>query len=254
MCVRIALAAAAVMLAGTLGCGNVSDEPDALVGVVAGESEEEQQRPDPAGQQDRPEAGGDVERGDPDRDDPDRGGDPDRSRACFELVYPLAFLMPDGSIIAVSSDDEEGYAELKAWHEDNPDAKDRPALQYPVDLLYPDGTSLTILDDEEMARAKEACRDKGDRDPDRCGDRGRKCEGLGLRLREMVANGELTPEEARERYSAACGERRGERGRDCEGLGLRLREDGRQRRTDPRGSPQAIQRGLRGARPSKPVK
>ena len=35
-------------------------------------------------------------------------------------------------------------------------------------------------------------------------DSAQECESIGLRLREMVANGELTPEQAHERYGTAC--------------------------------------------------
>ena len=51
------------------------------------------------------------------------------------------------------------------------------------------------------------------------------CETIGFRLREMVANGELTREEAVEQYRVACGERGRERSEeDREAIGLRLRE------------------------------
>lgn len=51
------------------------------------------------------------------------------------------------------------------------------------------------------------------------------CEGIGLRLREMVENGELTADEARERYNAICREHDGERpDDDCEAVGISLRE------------------------------
>ena len=52
----------------------------------------------------------------------------------------------------------EGWAELKTWHEANPDSE-RPTLQYPVVIIYHDGTSKTINNDEEMGIAKENCRD-----------------------------------------------------------------------------------------------
>lgn len=79
-------------------------------------------------------------------------------KECFELVLPVTFVMPDGSTINV--EDRDGYAELKAWYQDHPDAKERPALQYPVDISYGEGRIVTINNDEEMARAKAACRDE----------------------------------------------------------------------------------------------
>ena len=82
----------------------------------------------------------------------------DELKECFELVLPVTFIMPDGSTIIV--EDRDGYAELKAWYQDHPDAKERPALQYPVDISYGEGRIVTINNDEEMARAKAACRDE----------------------------------------------------------------------------------------------
>ena len=86
------------------------------------------------------------------------GRDDDRDRACFALVYPVTFIMPDGSTITVA--DREDWAELKAWYEANPDLEERPTLQYPVDITYRDGTTQTINNDEEMRIAKEDCRDE----------------------------------------------------------------------------------------------
>ena len=67
--------------------------------------------------------------------------------------------MPDGSTITVTSDDEAGWAEIKAWYEANPDVEEKPALQYPVNISYRDGTTQTINNDEEMRAAEEACRE-----------------------------------------------------------------------------------------------
>ena len=91
------------------------------------------------------------------------GRDDDRDRECFELVYPVTFIMPDGSTITVA--DIEDWAELKDWYEANPDAEERPTLQYPVDITYRDGTTQTINNDEEMRRAKEDCRDEDEDRP-----------------------------------------------------------------------------------------
>ena len=84
--------------------------------------------------------------------------DDDKDRECFELVFPVTYIMPDGSTITVTSDDEDAWAVLRAWYEANPDAEEEPTLQYPVDILYADGTTQTINNDEEMRAAEEECR------------------------------------------------------------------------------------------------
>ena len=78
---------------------------------------------------------------------------------CFDLVLPVTFDMPDGSTIIVTSDDEDGWAEIKAWYEANPESEERPTLQYPVDISFRDGETVTINSDEEMRAAEEACRE-----------------------------------------------------------------------------------------------
>ena len=76
---------------------------------------------------------------------------------CFRLVYPITFIMQDGS--AISMINKEDWMELKSWYEENPDIEEKPALQYPVNIIYRDGDTKTINNDEEMASVKEDCRD-----------------------------------------------------------------------------------------------
>ena len=95
-----------------------------------------------------------------DKDGWDRDGDDKKDWKCFNLVFPVTFDMPDGSTITVTSNDEDGWTEIKAWYEANPDSEERPTLQYPVDITYRDGTTQTINNDEEMRIAKEDCRDE----------------------------------------------------------------------------------------------
>ena len=76
---------------------------------------------------------------------------------CFSLVYPITFIMQDGS--AISMIDKEDWMELKSWYEENPDKEERPLLEYPVEINYGDGSTKTINNDDEMSSAKEDCRD-----------------------------------------------------------------------------------------------
>ena len=82
---------------------------------------------------------------------------------CFELVYPVTFIMPDGSTIAVA--DRDDWDDVKSWYDSNPDSEEKPSLQYPVDISYRDGTIQTINNDEEMGVSKRDCWDEdGDKD------------------------------------------------------------------------------------------
>ena len=95
----------------------------------------------------------------------DRERDWDRERDCFELVYPVTYVLPDGSTIEISDEeDEAGWESLKSWYEANPESEERPSLQYPVDIVYAseeseDGETVTINSEDEMMVAKEECRE-----------------------------------------------------------------------------------------------
>ena len=106
----------------------------------------------------------------------DRDRDWDR-RECFELVFPVTYIMPDGSTYEISSDeDESGWEELKEWYDSNPDSDQRPELQYPVDIVTwenEESVTITINSEEEMIAAKEECREMWGQESD--GDDGASC-------------------------------------------------------------------------------
>ena len=86
--------------------------------------------------------------------------DQSEERECFELVFPVTFIMPDGSMITVVTDDNAGWQEVKDWYDANPDSEERPTLQFPVDITYEteDGdTTLTVNNNEEMEYVKRRC-------------------------------------------------------------------------------------------------
>ena len=86
-------------------------------------------------------------------------------RDCFGLVFPITYIMPDGSSYEIADADDESWAEIKAWYEANPEAEERPELQYPVDIMYEsEDRIVTISNEEEMLAAKEGCREMWDAD------------------------------------------------------------------------------------------
>ena len=93
----------------------------------------------------------------------------DGDETCFTLVFPVNYVMPDGSTISVTSDDEDGWSDLKDWYEENGDSEDKPELQYPVDIVVEteEGSStVTINGEEEMAAAKRECHTEWEEDWD----------------------------------------------------------------------------------------
>ena len=70
---------------------------------------------------------------------------------------PVTFIMSDESHIAVTSNDEEGWEELKSWFDQNPNVEFEWNLEYPVDIVLEDGSVLTVNTDQEIIDIKENC-------------------------------------------------------------------------------------------------
>jgi hypothetical protein len=77
---------------------------------------------------------------------------------CFKFVYPITYIMPDGTYIIVEN--EEGWDEIKDWYKTNPEVKEKPVLHYPIDIIFEDGTIKTINNEAELKGAYEYCEDK----------------------------------------------------------------------------------------------
>lgn len=79
-------------------------------------------------------------------------------RACFDVVFPLTILLPDGES-AVAENGMEVKEILRSWKLENPDSAERPVLEFPIEITYDDGSTQTINNKEELIVAKKACRD-----------------------------------------------------------------------------------------------
>ncbi|MDF1694924.1 MAG: hypothetical protein P1U56_03795 [Saprospiraceae bacterium] len=77
-------------------------------------------------------------------------------KVCFRMVFPLNYLMPDGTTITI--DNEEGSkSQIKEWYANNPDAEEKPELVYPVDVKVKGGQVITINDEDQMIQLKKRC-------------------------------------------------------------------------------------------------
>jgi len=74
---------------------------------------------------------------------------------CFEIVFPISFNMPDGSIITVDSE-EEGWSEIKNWYELNSDSKEKPSMQYPVVIFIEEGPMI-LNNNDDLKDAYTGC-------------------------------------------------------------------------------------------------
>ena len=107
-----------------------------------------------------------------DKDD-DRDWEKDWSKGlhfrtpCFELEYPLTYIMPDSIGTRITGNDIEEIVEaVIEWRENNKDVRGQASLEYPITIVYEDGTSKEINNEEEMRAAVKDCEDEMDDDWD----------------------------------------------------------------------------------------
>lgn len=77
-------------------------------------------------------------------------------RGCFEFVFPVTIVFPDGAEAEIESY-EEMRDRIRSWKEENPDAEDRPSLQYPLDLLTEDGEIVTAESADDLKALTKEC-------------------------------------------------------------------------------------------------
>lgn len=81
-----------------------------------------------------------------------------RKKGCFEIVYPVSFVMPDASLITLES--KKDRALIKDWYEANPDIEEEPSLFFPVDFTLEDGSTQTINSEAELETLMDICDDR----------------------------------------------------------------------------------------------
>ena len=93
----------------------------------------------------------------------ERGNNGRRGGKCLQVVYPLTYNLPDGTVIEVA-DRAAAKEALQAWKEANPDAEERPTIAFPYDVQLQDSSIVAVTSQEEIDALKEACQsESGDR-------------------------------------------------------------------------------------------
>jgi len=70
---------------------------------------------------------------------------------CFELRYPITYLMKDGT--EITGDNVTTKTKIKAWYKENPEEKEAAEIKYPFEIIYADSSILTINNEEEKEAA-----------------------------------------------------------------------------------------------------
>lgn len=78
-------------------------------------------------------------------------------RGCFEFVFPLTIIFPDGTEAEV-----EDYQDLRHaiyhWKEDNPAATERPTFAFPIEVVSRSGEVISVEDGAELMKLRQRCR------------------------------------------------------------------------------------------------
>lgn len=85
----------------------------------------------------------------------DRGG---RGNKCFQPVYPVTIVLPDGTTASVE-DRAAKKDTVEAWKEANPDAEGsvKVTIGFPLTVELADETQATLNSQEELDALKETC-------------------------------------------------------------------------------------------------
>lgn len=91
-----------------------------------------------------------------------RGGNGKGGNKCFQAVYPINIVFPDGSTVAI--EDKAGKrTAIQTWKEANPDAEGRldVSIAFPLTVTLADESTVTLTTQEELDALKETCEGNG---------------------------------------------------------------------------------------------
>ena len=80
-----------------------------------------------------------------------------RDWKCFEIVYPITIMMPDGSTYIIDSEEDTDLDAVKNYYEENEDEEERPSIVFPVNIIDNEGETKAIYSEEEMEGAYRQC-------------------------------------------------------------------------------------------------
>ena len=86
--------------------------------------------------------------------------DEDYEEECFEFVYPISFILPDGFEITINND--EDWDEIDLWYEENEDSDEDPEIVYPFDVILDDEKVVTITNEKDLEDLEEHCHKEDD--------------------------------------------------------------------------------------------
>ena len=86
--------------------------------------------------------------------DSEKDSEKDYDEKCFEFVYPISFILPDGSEVIINND--EDWDQIDLWYEENKDAEEEPEIIYPFDVVI-DEDVKTITNKKDFQTLEDNC-------------------------------------------------------------------------------------------------
>lgn len=66
---------------------------------------------------------------------------------CFEFVYPITYIMDDGT--EITGNNVETKVKIKEWYANNPEVKEAANIKFPFEVVYADSNVISINNEEE---------------------------------------------------------------------------------------------------------
>jgi len=85
-----------------------------------------------------------------------KGDDGCDKEECFEIVFPITMIMPDG--VTVSGDKEALGMEIDDWYKEHIESKEQPEFQYPIQIIFDDASTIDVNSNEEFKEAYLNCK------------------------------------------------------------------------------------------------
>jgi hypothetical protein len=75
---------------------------------------------------------------------------------CYELVFDITLVFPDGSEVIVADYDEMKEA-LKTWKRENPRSRVLPTIKFPYEVVSEDGEVIVVENREDQLELRRGC-------------------------------------------------------------------------------------------------
>ena len=84
---------------------------------------------------------------------------------CFDLIFPVEIIFPDGSITSITTEDELEDM-IEAWYDTNPNATEAPAFVFPIEVTTDSTETILIQTETQLDELISTCEPDDEEDKD----------------------------------------------------------------------------------------